>query len=102
MKKFVATLFLMFILVSAYQVQAATSSTTPAKTSDNSGYESIKNIGKTIGEKMPNFITKGVVSLIDLLEEFRTNTFNRKIIFYPILIVALYFISRFIWNWFFP
>jgi len=92
----------MFILVPGYSAQAVTSSTTPAKTTDNSGYDSIKDIGKTIEKNTPNFITKFVLKIVDFLEKFRVNTFNHKFIFYPVLVVFLYFILRFVLRLLFP
>ena len=41
---------------------------------DDTGFESIKNIGNTIEEKTPSFIAKPVVLGASIVEDFRTNT----------------------------
>ena len=60
--------------------------------------DSEQNIQKIIGENTPEFISKIIISTVDKLEDFRVNTFNSKFIFYPVLIILLFFILRYIWN----
>ncbi|OGI60841.1 hypothetical protein A2814_03455 [Candidatus Nomurabacteria bacterium RIFCSPHIGHO2_01_FULL_38_19] len=60
--------------------------------------DSEKSIQKIIGENTPEFISKIIISTVDKLEDFRVNTFNSKFIFYPVLIIFLFFILRYIWN----
>ena len=60
--------------------------------------DSEQNIQKIIGENTPEFISKIIISTVDKLEDFRVNTFNSEFIFYPVLIILLFFILRYIWN----
>ncbi len=61
----------------------------------------VAGIEKTVQENTPSFVSKYLNIVVDNLESFRVTTFNHQYIFYPILIIFVFFVLRFIWKRFF-
>jgi len=57
-----------------------------------------ENITKIVGENTPEFITRAIIWTVERLENFRVNSFNSKYIFYPLLLLGLFFVLRYIWR----
>ncbi|HEV7701929.1 MAG TPA: hypothetical protein VGO63_00570 [Candidatus Paceibacterota bacterium] len=62
---------------------------------------SANNIEKIVQDHTPTFVSKGINYTIDTLESFRSNYFNSPYIFYPLVIILVFLVLRYLWRKFF-
>lgn len=74
---------------------------TTATTNVKTNVSTNNNIEKIIQDNTPNFVSKNFTLMVNNLESFRVNHFNSVYIFYPILIIVLFIILRYLWRKFF-
>ncbi len=112
----VLTLLLVIFLSPVHSTLAATTTsktttkptttTAPAETTTNTsaqptGDQQINDVKTIIGKNTPDFISKPLIWLVELLESFRKDGFNNPFIFYGLFFVILYMVVRSIWRFFF-
>ena len=113
-KKIIIIAFLIFTTVPIYKIYAATPVVEKKTTTDALGTKTNLNLSETVTENSaikkitawvvahtPNFIKTAVSQSVTMLEKFRTGSFNSGYIFYPVLFIFLYFLIRFVWDFFF-
>lgn len=113
MKKLIITLLLIFVFVPAYKISVAAPTVEKKTVTDALGTKSIdlaetvsnnaffKKTTEWVVARTPSFIKTAFSRSITVLEKFRAGAFDSKYIFYPIIFIFLYFLIRFVWDFFF-
>ncbi len=83
----------------------STKTTSPVKTTTETkstasiaDTDPFKNIEKSIEDHTPSFLSKSIIYVVEKLETFREGMWQSRYVFYPILFVVLFFVTRFIWR----